>query len=1654
MLSREEARERMAEHHNQDWAAQALERVSRFRGEKRRAAEILLEQLQRSENWAASGYRPPTKEEQEAAMARQAEAVAFFDGASPKVLRSVFEACQPSLAEDLIRWWDWARSNTRLRNGQLFTERPELTRYERYASLEGLLSMLGSYHVDALWIAEWAGHDHWSSTQNVADFLLACVDDPSNGEGIYETLIQSIKGEHPTAVMGNHVLSVLTRASRPDGWELVEGMLIGAQRQEGLRASILEHVPNAHPEAFKRLLQLLVEHKMLRFGGVLTAVGQWVGVHTSAEDEAAAEQWLNTLIDVSTLAPSEILQTDSAVTFALALRWLGRRDCSAAFEVACEVAGQSSRSREFRILATQWLGESRIPEAGSVIELLATDQDPWLAARALETLRFFGDPSPAVFQATEDLLNRWPDEPITLSYSALHPATTTYDRLNAIRSLLRHREDLPFARLEPWLDEIVKLAGSDLIHHLRGREQLEPGERQLLLDLAGKGRQRVRLGALELLAKAPLRTGDAEQLEPVLRGKAEAIRRSVIRLLTQQDAGDAVASARRLWSGSEGLKANQLTKDAAAEILSLLAETGGAAETSEAAETGAVAELATELLGQDPSEEQQVFLKAAAGTPDDEDALDPAFGLFTEADRTPAVQPTMPDGRVELVSNTAGELLLALDALVTEHRDLEVTIRDRRGNTTERLLGELRTYPSPFDRPTGRNRGEVVDRPLKSEIEDCWAAHQSRHPDSDGLEVFRALILLENSYYSESSGGFLQPMAHSIAATGELDPVRLEHRRIVDSMLDWLLAPTLSEIEPDQLLKLMLAECSFVTPNNLATTVPPESLEENPRWRLRDIRLAVPTSSWMYKLLGYHQYLGSELDDQQFARLFGMLRWLQQPLPDSECRPIVPEILYSAHHRRIATDADLLDDLLGLSANRSYDGRYQPSPMLTRLTAHERQDLLKRLPKAVQVADRLRDRVVGIELRRGELPTGASQYVQALGCIEGAELVLDLLSALGSADLIRGWTSNESKSGQISALVRKSFPLAGDEGPDFKRLAKQKGVGSQRLVELAIYAPQWSALVEEALGWKGLADAVWWLHAHTKDRGWTVGREVLESWQSTIAQMTTLTPEDLVDGAVDVDWFQRLHPVLGPKRWTVVYDAAKLSSSGVGHNRAKLFADAMLGKLDHAKLTERIERKRHQDSVRALGLLPLPKAKRRRADELFERYSLIRTFEQGAVKFGNQRKTSERLAARVGLDNLARTAGYADPQRFSWAMEEAGVADLKKGPVVVAVGDVTLRMSIDEEGVATTSVERSGRALKNVPVKLRKNSDVVALKARQTELAGQVKRIRTSLEAAMNRSDQYSESELLSLTEHPIVGPMLRSLVVADRRGSLGLPAATGFVGPTGRLRKLQEPLRVAHTVDLFNSGEWPKWQALFFDQERRQPFKQVFRELYLPTEGELSGASSNRYEGHQVQASQARALLGARSWYHNPDSGTFSTTNHAAGVVSHLDLSIESFGSHGGELPVVGDVTFRRRGGDPLTFDDVPAHVFSETMRDVDLVVSVAHAGGVDPETSQSTVEMRVTLARETVRVLRLANVEFTTTHALISGQISEYSLHLGSGVAQRRSGAALLIRAAPSQRRGRIFLPFADDDPKTAEILSILLLLARDDEIQDPAILRQIRQ
>ncbi|MDR1029385.1 MAG: hypothetical protein LBL76_00770, partial [Treponema sp.] len=207
-----------------------------------------------------------------------------------------------------------------------------------------------------------------------------------------------------------------------------------------------------------------------------------------------------------------------------------------------------------------------------------------------------------------------------------------------------------------------------------------------------------------------------------------------------------------------------------------------------------------------------------------------------------------------------------------------------------------------------------------------------------------------------------------------------------------------------------------------------------------------------------------------------------------------------------------------------------------------------------------------------------------------------------------------------------------------------------------------------------------------------------------------------------------------------------------------------------------------------------------------------------------------------------------------------------------------------------------------------------------------------------------------------------------------------------------------------------------------------------------------------QVQPKKTVALLKSRLWTVDYEEG-LQRVYYRENLYVKLYAAADWFSPADTEAPTLETVEFfDRKTHKAVPLEEIPPVIFSEVMRDVDLVVSVAHVGGVDPEASHSTIEMRAAIVRELLRLLHIVNVTVEGRHAKISGRLGEYTVHLGSAQVHKMGRGAVNILAVPSQHRGRVFLPFADDDPRSAEVMSKIILLAEDETIKDPAILVQI--
>ena len=213
-------------------------------------------------------------------------------------------------------------------------------------------------------------------------------------------------------------------------------------------------------------------------------------------------------------------------------------------------------------------------------------------------------------------------------------------------------------------------------------------------------------------------------------------------------------------------------------------------------------------------------------------------------------------------------------------------------------------------------------------------------------------------------------------------------------------------------------------------------------------------------------------------------------------------------------------------------------------------------------------------------------------------------------------------------------------------------------------------------------------------------------------------------------------------------------------------------------------------------------------------------------------------------------------------------------------------------------------------------------------------------------------------------------------------------------------------------------------------------------------------FAGNQIQPAKTAACLKTRRWVADYEEG-LQKIYYKENIIAHIYAQADWFSPSDIEAPTLEWVEFtHRKTGESIKIKDIPAIVYSEVMRDVDLAVSVAHAGGVDPETSHSTVEMRKAIVEYNLPLFGIDNVVLEGSHALIKGSRGNYSIHLGSGVIHRQGGHQIQVLPVHSQSRGKLFLPFLDEDPKTAEIMSKIVLFAGDTKIKDPYILDQLQE
>ena len=1453
---------------------------------------------------------------------------------------------------------------------------------------------------------------------------------------------------------------------------LVEQLLLAAQLQEGLRQMILESLDETSLASLQHFIGVILGHNLTRFSSVVRAVDVWFGFGWEAPQQSVIKRTLElsqTFLSDCVAAEKAVNSKDNIERY-VALWAVGVRSVQQALDLAVKAIQDPQTSHEGRIVTLYFVQQTQITytDIATYAEAHfgeASDLDYWLLQNLPK-----GSPSPVLFDRMQTVAKTLPKEGKHFEGVGFRWLSFTLKPQDIYRFLIGEANEAQQERLAAELSEIPVEERQNLLQNVypvlgRGRYYYEseaekkkkpekyPADswQRALVRTALNDKAAMVAGiAFDIFKKIPLVHEDILAIEQVLSRKNKEQRKESVALLIKQPESVLKDSTSRLIVSKS---ADQ--RLAALEILSVLQE--------EQRLTDYVTEQVEAYRGRKLTKNEQVLMDKLAYNSDETGEvrydLSNGFGVIDFDRLTPFVLPQPQFDkerkekkdflfdkiiRVEKVREALNELLV----IWRKHKDYEYQYEGYQGATITTLLGkEIRRQHQEQEGETPMDR--LNDLPLAELWKDWHQKHQLNEIEYEYAIRYCENIFYENEIPKQLKGyltGYYPDFKVAFQGNVGGNYYESEARRLED-----LLAPISEAYAED---RAFLASFKLSVFEDALATYPPEKRKvkierdyDDMDWtevidefvismnqvENGDIDYYTPEQRLKLWQLLYYVYAQKQTkDDLTIYNPQEVLTDLRAKVRESERLPGVngglAGLTLTLYQKGQLSADDLLffclleDDLFTVAqGGENYFYRRLPEALKTSLTFPDTQ------------LELLKTRMLQLELQRGDLPTDASIYVRHLQEIEGMHYFFEALERMGKEPFAKGYYygNDLTKRRTFSHILEVSQPSATDTFAAFKAHLDKIKITDKRLVEAACYALHWADWIGDYLQIKDFKEAIWWFIAHTTD--------YMDAEKETIvSQYSTVPRDDFQRGAIDVDWYHRVHKAVGKEGWKLIQESAKYLSDGMGYRRVKLYSAVLTGEIKLDEVIQKITEKRDKDYVMALGLVPINKKKEE--EDLVRRYNLLQTFLKESKQFGQQRQESEKNAVEIGLDNLSRNAGYEDSIRFSWAMEAKATQQIME-KATLTLDDTTIKLVVDEQGKAELEVTKGDKTLKSIPDKYKKNKEVEALKDNKTYLTKQYSRTRLSLEQAMLSQTLFTAAELAKILEHPVVKAMLSKLVLFNPETQ-----ASGFwqdgklLSPEGTLTPLKaaDKLLIAHPSHLFYAVQWDLYQKYLFDKEIKQPFKQVFRELYIPTKDELETSNrSERYQGHQVQPQKTVALLRGRGWTVNYEEG-LQKVYHKEGFRATIYAAADWYTPSDVEAPTLEYVVFYNlKDGKEVPMKEINPVIFSEVMRDVDLVVSVAHVGGVDPEASHSTMQMRGALARESARLFKLQNVEVKERYILVKTEHGDYSLHLGSGMISR-GGLQINVVAVQSQHRGRVFLPFVDDDPKTAEIISKMKLLS----------------
>jgi hypothetical protein len=540
-----------------------------------------------------------------------------------------------------------------------------------------------------------------------------------------------------------------------------------------------------------------------------------------------------------------------------------------------------------------------------------------------------------------------------------------------------------------------------------------------------------------------------------------------------------------------------------------------------------------------------------------------------------------------------------------------------------------------------------------------------------------------------------------------------------------------------------------------------------------------------------------------------------------------------------------------------------------------------------------------------------------------------------------------------------------------------------------------------------------------------------------------------------------------------------------GPQAAVAIADFAIGCLRKVPMLGAVSQKVGLACVQALGAMGL-------RDALSQLTRL-----QARIKYSTAQKLIDK-ALRAAAEKMGVTVHeLADFSVEGHDLDSAGMVRFE-------IGDAEAPIQLLDSGkVATIWRNADGKPARGIPASVKKAfpAEVRTIRDAAKEIEktyrAQCVRLEASLVIAREMKLEHWRQHFL---EHPLLGFIGRKLIWVFRQDGGSEQAAMWLNGKmcdaSGELVEVGDfgKARLWHPLST-DAGETQRWRELVFKNKIHQPFRQAFREFYQVTEDEReTRLYSNRFAGILMRQHQLASLCRERGWEYRLMGANFDGVNAPTKQLSDWKIHAEFLvdipsdrkpslrGSAVGEQSGSGinlfvgsdQVRFYRERRE-IAIDEVPALVYSEIMRDVDLFTSVCAVGDDETWSDQGDRGTGIILERSNVgeltavvslridlisRVLPLTPIADRCRRVKswleVRGHLGTYRVAVLGGMVARVSDNATRQLKIPQKVLNEVDLQLrdlpVDLDFRTEMVLRKAYVLADDWKITAPELMSQL--